>query len=81
MHVGCNSQRQVMIICYQNLALLPRSEYLFVTLEKGVYLCLSPEGDEGDTVVRTVPTATLPSKALSNSTVLLSANLWCVCLF
>lgn len=43
MCVGFNLQRKVVVICYQNLVLFLRREYLFVPLEKDVCLCFSPD--------------------------------------
>lgn len=52
--VGFNPQREVVVICYQNLVLFLGREYLFVSLEKGVCLCFSPDWDEGNTFVQFV---------------------------
>lgn len=44
MCVGFNLQREVVVICCQNLV-------LFMPLEEGVCLCFSPDWDAGNTVV------------------------------
>lgn len=54
MCVGFILQREVVVICYQNLVLFLRREYLFVPLEKGVCLCFSPDWDAGNTVIQVV---------------------------
>lgn len=47
MCVDFNLQREVVVICYQNLV-------LFLPLEESVCLCFSPDWDEGNTVVQVV---------------------------